>query len=112
MEAITRDLFVSLAAFAAIFGVVYVFLMTRYRERMSMLEKGINPSQFTSPSNARSFTLKFGMLCVGIAIGILAGNFLYKNDWLDESVSYLSMVFLFGGSSLILNFLIHRKLKN
>jgi ABC-type antimicrobial peptide transport system permease subunit len=112
MEAITRDLFVSIAAFAGIFGIVYVFLMTRYRERMSMLERGIDPSKFASQGNSKSLTLKLGMLCVGIAIGILAGNLLHKNDWLDKSVSYLSMVFLFGGTSLILNFIIDRKIKN
>ncbi|HET6228306.1 MAG TPA: DUF6249 domain-containing protein [Bacteroidia bacterium] len=112
MEAITRDLFVSIAAFAGVFGIIYVFSMTRYRERMSMLERGIDPSQFVSQSNSKSQTLKLGMLCVGIAIGILAGNLLYKNDWLDKSVSYLSMVFLFGGTSLILNFIIDRKIKN
>jgi ABC-type antimicrobial peptide transport system permease subunit len=112
MEAITRDLFVSIAAFAGIFGIVYVFLMTRYRERMSMLERGIDPSQFASRGNSKSLTLKLGMLCIGIAMGILAGNLLYKNDWLDKPVSYLSMVFLFGGTSLILNFIIDRKIKN
>ncbi len=110
MEAITRDLFVSIAAFAGIFGIVYVFLMTRYRERMSMLEKGIDPSLFKSKSS-KSQTLKFGMLSVGIAIGILVGNLFYKNDWFDESVAYLSMIFLFGGTSLILNFIVDRKIE-
>ena len=112
MEAITRDLFVSIAAFAGIFGIIYVFLMTRNRERMSMLDKGIDPSQFASLSNSKSQTLRMGMLCVGIAIGILVGNLLYKNDWLDKSVSYMSMVFLFGGTSLILHFIIYRKIKD
>lgn len=112
MEAITRDLFVSISAFAGIFGIVYVFLMTRYRERMSMLDKGIDPSQFTFSNNSKPQTLKLGMFCVGIAIGILVGNLLDKNNWLDKPVAYLSMIFLFGGTSLILNFIINRKIKN
>jgi len=112
MHEVTRDLFVSLAAFAGIFGIVYVFLMTRYKERMAMLEKGVDPSLFTSRNNSKSHTLKLGMLCIGIAIGILLGNLLYKNDWLDESVAYLSMIFLSGGISLVLNFIIDRKIKN
>jgi hypothetical protein len=111
MEEVTRDLFVSIAAFAGIFGIVYVFLSTRHRERMSMLEKGIDPSVFTS-RGSKSQTLKFGMLSVGIAIGILMGNLFFKNDWLDESVAYLSMIFLFGGASLILNFVLDQKIKN
>ena len=111
MEDITRDLIVSIAAFAALFGIGYVFLMTRHRERMTMLEKGVDTSLF-SAKRSKSQTLKFGMLSVGIAIGILVGNILYKNDWLDESVAYLSMIFLSGGTSLILNFIIDRKIKS
>jgi hypothetical protein len=112
MQDITRDLLVSISAFAGIFGIIYVFLMTRHRERMSILEKGIDPSLFTSKSNSKSNTLKIGMLCIGIATGILIGNLLYRKDWLDESVAYLSMVFLFGGISLIVNFMVDLKIKN
>ena len=112
MQEVTRDLFVSIAAFAGIYGIVYVFLMTRYKERMAMLEKGVDPSLFTSRNNSKSHTLKLGMLCIGIAIGILLGNLLYKNDLLDESVAYLSMIFLSGGVSLVLNFIVDRKIKN
>lgn len=111
MQDITRDLFVSIAAFAGIFGIVYVFLMTRHKEHMSMLEKGVDPSFFSSKSKSKSQTLKFGMLCVGISVGILLGNLMYRNYWLDESVAYLSMIFLSGGLSLILNFLIDRKMQ-
>ena len=110
MHEITRDLLVSLSAFATIFGIVYVFLITRYRERMSMLEKGINPSSF-NPKPGTSYTLKLGMLSVGIALGILAGNLLHRTDMLERAPSYFAMIFLFGGLSLIVNFIIDRKLK-
>lgn len=112
MQEVTRDLFVSIAAFAGIFGIVYVFLMTRHRERMSMLEKGVNASIFFSKNNTKSQTLKFGMLCVGVAIGILIGNVLSESFYFEDSVAFLSMIFLFGGLSLILNFFIDRKIKD
>jgi hypothetical protein len=110
MQEVTRDLFVSLAAFAGIFGIVYLFVMTRHKEHMSMLEKGVDPSIFSSKKKSKSYTLKLGMLSVGIAIGILLGNALYRAYWLDEAVAYLSMIFLFGGVSLILNSLIDRRM--
>ena len=112
MHDITRDFLVSLAAFATIFGIIYVFLTTRYRERMSMLEKGIDPSFFASKQNTASNTLKLGMLSVGIALGILIGSLLYKNNLLDKTTANFAMIFLFGGLSLILNFIINRRLKN
>jgi predicted MFS family arabinose efflux permease len=112
MHDITRDFLVSLAAFATVFGIIYVFLITRYRERMSMMEKGIDPSFFTSKQNTTSNTLKLGMLSVGIALGILIASLLYKNNLLDKTPAYFAMTFLFGGLSLILNFIINRRLKD
>lgn len=108
MHEVTRDLLVSLAAFAAIFGIIYVFLITRHREKMSMLEKGVDPSLF-SPTRGTSYTLKFGMLAVGIALGILTADLLYRNDALQRAPAYFAMTFLFGGASLILNFIVERK---
>ena len=111
MHDITRDFLVSLAAFATIFGIIYIIVITRYRERMSMLEKGVTPSTFDPKIGFGSNTLKFGMLSVGIAFGILAGNVLYKSEVIERAPAFFAMTFLFGGMSLILNFVIDRKLR-
>ena len=103
-----HGLLVSIAAFAAIFGIVYVFLMTRHRERMSMLEKGVDPSLFTPKPTSQSYTLKIGMLSTGVALGILLGNMLYKGYDIERAPAFLSMVFLFGGLSLIANYMIDK----
>ncbi len=59
MHEVTRDLLVSLAAFAGIFGMFYVFFMTRYRERMAMLERGVDPSVFNNKGKRISWTKKW-----------------------------------------------------
>ena len=109
MDEITRDAIVSIAAFAAIFGILYVYVITRHRERMTMLDKDLFPSAFNSGKSSNAQTLKFGMLSVGIAIGILAGHVLTYYYDVAKSTSFLSMLFLFGGLSLIANYLIVRK---
>ncbi|SEI44755.1 hypothetical protein SAMN05216327_101636 [Dyadobacter sp. SG02] len=101
---------IAVAAFMGIFGIVYVYLMTRHRERIALIEKGADASIFSDRSQSYYPTLKFGMLFVGIALGMLMGNWLDNTYDFNDGIAYMSMVFLFGGISLILNFLIERYL--
>ncbi|MCF0053236.1 hypothetical protein LXM25_24410 [Dyadobacter sp. LJ53] len=101
---------ISLGAFAGIFGIIYVFFVTRHRERIALIEKGADASIFSDKSFISYPTLKFGMLFVGVGLGIITGNFLDNQYDFSKGVAYLSMTFLLGGVSLILNFIIERKM--
>lgn len=106
MEAV----FVPLIVFASTFGMVYVWLSTRNKERLALIEKGADASLFTVKKSHRSnYTLKIGMLAVGIGIGILVGSLLETYTTLAEEVAFPSMIFLFGGGFLIANAMIERK---
>jgi hypothetical protein len=85
----------------------YVFFTGRHRERMSMIDKGVDANIFyTKRRNSISPTLKFGMLLVGVAVGILIGELLNNLVSMNRGTAYVSMILLFGGLSLIINFLI------
>ncbi|WKK66630.1 DUF6249 domain-containing protein [Lutimonas zeaxanthinifaciens] len=106
MEAVLIPLIV----FASIFGVFYIFLSTRNKERMALIEKGADASLFQSKKTHRSnLTLKFGMLAVGIGIGILVASLIETYTVMDEEVAYPSMIFLFGGLFLVANAMIEKK---
>ena len=95
-----------------VFGTIYglFFLFVRRRERLSMMEKGYDPSLFQTEKPSGRFTsLKFGMLFIGVGTGILVGNILAVTTALNEEVSFFSMTFLFGGLALVLNYLIETK---
>ncbi len=110
MDEILRDCIVSLVAISAIFGILYVILLTRHRERMALMEKGLSPAEFSNKSSILSATLRYGLLCIGIAIGILFGNFAANHFDVPRQGAFIAMIFLFGGISLIISFLIDRKL--
>lgn len=104
------EVMIPLIVFASLFGMVYVFLSTRNKERMALIEKGADASLFESKKTGRSnLTLKFGMLAVGIGIGILIASILESYTILDEEVAYPSMIFLFGGLFLVANAIIEKK---
>jgi len=109
MDEILRDLLVALAAIGAIFTILYVLLMTRYKERMSLMEKGLSPKEFSNTNAAQSATLRFGLLLVGTATGIMLGNFVAKHFDVPSEGAFIAMMFLFGGIGLIISYLIEKR---
>ena len=101
---------VPLIVFASLFGIIYVWLSTRNKERLALIEKGADASLFTvKRSHRNNYTLKIGMLAVGIGIGVLVGSLLESYTTLAEEVAFPSMIFLFSGAFLIANALIEKK---
>jgi hypothetical protein len=105
-----------IALFATVFGIMYVYFSTRNKERLALIEKGADASLFNTGNEGKKwsvswarFTLKVGMLFVGIALGIITGAIMSNANMLSEGANYLSMIFLFGGLSLILYYVIDRK---
>ncbi|WP_310590268.1 DUF6249 domain-containing protein [Dyadobacter bucti] len=84
--------------------------MARHRERIALIENGQTLQFFLDNKISAFSTLKFGMLFVGIATGILVGNVLYINLDLPGGIACMSMIFILRGVSLIANFFIERKL--
>lgn len=107
-----EEVLIPLIVFSCVFGVFYVFVTTRNRERMAMIEKGVDASLFASKRNYQGYTLKFGMLLVGVAIGLLVGSIISETTKLPEEIAYVSMTFLFGGAFLIGNHYLEAKKKD
>ena len=104
------EILIPLIVFASLFAVIYVFLNTRNKERMALIEKGADASLFaTKKKSFRNITMKIGMLAVGIGVGILMGSILDSYTVLDEEVAFPSMIFLFGGLFLVANAMIEKK---
>jgi ABC-type Fe3+-siderophore transport system permease subunit len=99
---------VPIGFFVMLFGILYVYFTTRNRERLAMIDKGADASLFQNPDRVSNI-FKWGMFMVGIAIGIIFGAVLASSNIMDEGVSYPSMIFLFGGLSLIVVHLIEKK---
>jgi Na+/H+-dicarboxylate symporter len=105
-----ESILIPLIVFSSIFGIFYVWISTRNKERMALIEKGADASLFaTKKKNFSNLTLKLGMLAIGIGIGILMGSLLDTYTTLQEEVSYFSMIFLFAGLFLVANVYIEKK---
>ena len=97
--------------FGTIFAVIYI--LVRKKERMSLINKGADASVFFDKKGT-DYSLKYGLLLVGVALGILMGNILSNMPSFEyvQEAAYFSMIFLFGGISLVIyHFLAKRQLK-
>jgi hypothetical protein len=108
------EVLIPIALFALVFGIFYLYLTTRHKQRLALIEKGADASIFgmASTSNGKSgkyWVIRTGLFFVGIGIGVLMGNVL-ANAGLLEPVAYISMIFIFGGLGLILFHIIFRNL--
>ena len=95
---------------AVIFGsiVMLVYLNIRKKERILLIEKGADASIFATKSESNP-SLKWGILLMGLAIGLLIGNLLDLYAGMHPEIAYFSMLFLFGGLALITYYAIERK---
>ena len=108
--------------FAAIFGIVYIIVTSRHRQRMALIEKGMTPGDFAAVKQAgRGYTLKLGLLMVGLGLGVLCG---YALSWVmpvqpspydqdpDNPVPYFFSILSFGGAALIIDHYLASKRKD
>jgi hypothetical protein len=108
------EILIPIAFFATVFGIVYIVVSAINKEKLAMIEKGLDASFFKDKpksSHGRYLSLQFGLLLVGFALGLLVGNMLETYTSLEDEVAYFSMIFLFGGISLLTYYLIMKKLK-
>lgn len=110
LEDILIPIVAMLSSFGCTFGIVYIVFSTRHKERMALIEKGADASIFRTVSKPFN-GLKWGMLTVGIGIGILLGHIISPFFKWDPQSAYFSMIFLFGGLSLVVYYFIERKQK-
>lgn len=110
-----EPLIVFLALFGTVFGIAYVFLTTRNKERLALIEKGVEASLFNSKGSKFSiakFILNLALLFMGIGAGIFIGDLTAASLDMKEEVTIPSMLFIFGGLGLVVGFFLTRKIES
>ncbi|WP_214072234.1 DUF6249 domain-containing protein [Mucilaginibacter sp. dw_454] len=95
--------------FAMIFGIVYL----RNRERMAMIERGMDPRTATDVKKMNhNAILTWGLLLVGAGLGLFLAflaDCIIKPDSDTAPALFFSLIAMFGGAGLYLAYYIQRK---
>lgn len=102
-----EGIFASLGLFALVYGIVR--LSIRKKERLMLIQAGLDPATFDKSEKTSLSTVKLGMLLVAVGLGILIANIIVKYEVMDRDAAVFSLVFLFGGISLLVSYFLEKK---
>ena len=105
-----EDFLIVLVIFASVFGIIFVIAAARNREKMAMIEKGVNPKDFMTDRKPNSYgILKWALLLAGLGFGLFIGSLLDAYTSIEEEPAYFAASLFFGGLGLFLSFIIAKK---
>ena len=95
----SAEFLVPMSFFAMVFGIVYISI--KRKERRMLIERGLDLSTLEAKKKDSS-SLKWGMVFVGVGLGIFLGKILAAYSSFDEDAAYFSMICLLGGLALVI----------
>ena len=95
--------------FLMIFGVFYLMYSTRNRERLALIEKGVDASIFMkgrrdSTPMWKVFILNFALLLIGSGVGIFIALLITTYTDLNDDAVYPSIIITMAGIGLLVGY--------
>ena len=97
-----------IVTFSTGFGIVYIVMSTRHRERMAMIQRGMNPNEGANTPDPEK-SLKSGLQLIAVVVGLGCGYLLEVYTNIDRPWVYFAPVAFFVGLTMILYYLRFRK---
>ena len=95
--------------FGSVFGVFYLYFSTRNKERLALIEKGVDASIFMKGRQQTApiwkvLILNFALLLMGIGVGVFIASLLDSLTTLNEEAVYPATIFFMAGLGLFFGF--------
>lgn len=94
--------------FSTAFGIVYVVMTTRHRERMAMIERGVNPNEGSRKPDPEK-ALKNGLELMAVAVGLGCGYVLDAYTDIQRPWVYFGPIIFCVGVVMILYYFRSKK---
>ncbi|WP_281309528.1 DUF6249 domain-containing protein [Flavobacterium flavigenum] len=103
------EILIPITFFLMIFGIVYLIYSTRNRERLALIEKGVDASIFLEGKNRgvpawKVFVVNLAFLLIGSGVGIFIALLITTYTSLEDDVVYPSIIFIMSGVGLLVGF--------
>ncbi|HCC31610.1 MAG TPA: hypothetical protein DEQ03_16405 [Marinilabiliales bacterium] len=104
---------INLGLFTAIVLAIYYSVKAQNKERMALIEKGVDISEIYRKKETKHVFFKFGVVLMGIGLGLVFGVLLSQFNAIPPVVAYFAGILFFGGTGVLLaNYLAAKKSSN
>ena len=110
------EVLIPISLFFVVFGIFYLYLSTRNKERLALIEKGVDASIFMSGANSTTpvwkiFILNFALLLMGVGLGVFIALLLATYTTLNQNAVYPATIFFMAGAGLLVGFNLTKNLE-
>ncbi|MAO08843.1 MAG: hypothetical protein CL596_09040 [Alteromonas sp.] len=103
--------------FGVIFGIFYLFISARNKERLALIEKGENASIFFANNQKATpiwkvIVINIAFLLMGIGLGIFVGGLFSDVLGMDDDIAMPGSILFLAGLGLFLGFFFTKKLNS
>jgi hypothetical protein len=107
------EVLIFICLFLVFFGIAYLHYSTRNKERLALIEKGMDAGIFKqsreTPPVWKVLVLNLALLLMGIGLGVLIGLFIQESMSFYNDALYPGLIFLMAGSGLMTGFFMTKK---
>ena len=101
--------------FGTIFGIFYLYLSTRNKERLALIEKGVDATIFVKGKQHSApiwkvLVLNLAFLFMGVGLGVFLASLLDNYSTMDSDAVYPALIFFMAGAGLYVGFTQTKKL--
>lgn len=102
------EIFIIPTIFGTIFGIFYLYISSRNKERLALIEKGSEANIFNKGLSKapirKVIILNFSLLLIGVGTGIFIASILHYSFGVVEGVAFPGTIFLMAGIGLFVGF--------
>ncbi|MGD1945660.1 MAG: DUF6249 domain-containing protein [Croceivirga sp.] len=102
--------------FLTVFGIVYLFLSTRNKERLALIEKGVDANIFSRTKGLgyipswKIFLINFAIVLISVGVAIFLASII-ENIGVYSEVAYTGTIFTMSGIGLLIGYTMTKKLE-
>jgi len=99
-----------LSGYLIIAVIIFMYIKIKHKERMALIEKGVEPSQIYTKKYVNQTNLRNAILLIALAIGLIVGYIITVISNIELFVAYAASLLLCEGAGFLIYYRSNKKI--